>query len=151
MTRPRPLGRPVSCARCGARFTRAHGRQKLCPACTPPWVRARSAARRAARPDRLAVTAQAVRHPSVAAAAAARWHEVLGSRCPHGAALGECPWPWCRNRAADFERRGGYLPAKLSGTPGEPGGRFTVDGAVVAVARVTRAGLVLDARRMAVP
>jgi hypothetical protein len=113
MTRPKPLGRPVRCAKCGAKFTRTHGRQKLCASCRPAWVRARSAARAATKPARLAVNRLARdadrrwQHPA--------WQVMLAARCPHGDKLGDCTELWCASRREDWERHD-YPP------PGGPEG-----------------------------
>jgi hypothetical protein len=100
VTRPRDLSRPVRCAACGQKFTRAHGRQKLCTRCQPPKVRARSAARAATRPARLAANrtdrAREARwqHPA--------WQAMLHALCPHRLKLGDCPEPWCASRRDDW-------------------------------------------------
>lgn len=70
MTRRQDLSRPARCQcaggcgrrhctcsrpcahTCGRKFTRQHGREKLCPACRPNRDKARSAARAAARAAR---------------------------------------------------------------------------------------------------
>ena len=48
MTRPLDLSRPVRCARCGEKFTRTHGRERLCLTCKRPAVRTLGAVRQAA-------------------------------------------------------------------------------------------------------
>jgi hypothetical protein len=47
VTRPKPIGHAIRCAKCGQKFTRTHARQRNCPACQPNRVKARSAARAA--------------------------------------------------------------------------------------------------------
>jgi hypothetical protein len=130
VTRRLDLTRPVRCARCGQPFTRTHGRQKLCVSCQPRRVRARSAARAAARPARLEINRQARTNPGLVTDAELRWAEMLASPCPHDRKLGECPDPWCAERVADFKLHGGYL-----------------DGVPVKVKAVTRFGLLLDLAR----
>jgi DNA-directed RNA polymerase subunit RPC12/RpoP len=49
VTRPKPIGHAIRCAKCGQKFTRTHARQRNCPACQPNRVKARSAARAARR------------------------------------------------------------------------------------------------------
>jgi hypothetical protein len=44
MTRPLNLSRPVACAKCGGKFTRTHGREKLCAKCKRNDVKTRLAA-----------------------------------------------------------------------------------------------------------
>ena len=105
VTRRLDLTRPVRCAKCGGKFTRTHGRQKLCPGCQPRWVRAQSAARAAARTAR-----------QQEARAEARWHDpgwqsALASLCPHGVKLGDCEDTWCRSRREDW---------LVHGPPGPP-------------------------------
>jgi hypothetical protein len=100
VTRPQNLGRPVRCARCGEKFTRTHGRQKLCPACQPRWVRARSAARAATRPARLAANREARKQQDRQGDPA--WQAALSSLCPHGVKLRDCEDAWCRSRRDDW-------------------------------------------------
>jgi hypothetical protein len=101
-------------------------------------MRARAAARAATRPARQ----QARKQPGLVAEASLRWAEVLDSGCPHHGKLGTCAEPWCRSRVGDMELQGGYLPARLD-SPGDPGGRFEVDGAAVRVAAITFSGMLV--------
>lgn len=135
--------RSIRCLVCGRKFTPDHGNDRYCPGCRPRWLRTRAALRAAARPARLEANRQSRRYPGPVAEVALRWAEVLASPCPHGAKLGDCAEPWCRNRVADFELQGGYLPARVA--PGEDGGPFAgPDGTAVKVKMVTPFGVVLD-------
>ena len=135
MTRPKPLGHPIRCSRCGTKFTRQHGNERLCERCRPYRLKARSAARAAVKPIRLEANRQARQYDDLIVQATARWAEVLASYCPHRDKLGDCPEPWCANRVADMELQGGYLP-----------GLFTANGTPIRIAAITPFGVVLDDR-----